>query len=298
MLRRRLFVLVVFALWIASCDAPGGGTGGGDGSAPPDGTTDAADGTTGDTSPADTKVDGTSGTDATSWPDTTGDTSIGPAPDWGDDEALLAWLVAVVRTCPPMSYSTAPGLWKMTMITDYGCIVRHPEEWIVHLQPGIFEVTADATRHVGYSVVGTYLEGTDWDEVSLGDYLIAELQKGYPDLRVLGADTETDPYGFGTRFRVIIMKFTMDGTRELGVAKVLHAGCSWVLNNCALTASISWAPVEELPIWACTLGQIEATLRCPSGGEAPECDEGDCDTSCKGQGNTGGTCIGDNCMCF
>lgn len=286
MLRRLLPLFVSSGL--VACAEPGGGSGQNDGtSVPPDGTADTT--TLPDTSH-----------DTTTAPDTTGDvpadTEVGPLPDWGDDDALLAWLGAIVQTCPPMSYSTAPGLWEMTLITDYGCTVRHPGEWVTDLQPGYFEATSDARRQVGYAVVGTYLAGTDWDEVSLGDLVVSELQKVYPDLAVLAADSESDPYGFGMRFRVIVMKFTNDGTRSLGVAKVLHGGCSWVLNNCPLTASITWAPAAELPLWACLLGQIEATLRCPSGG-GTTCDENDCDATCKAQGGTGGTCVGDSCMC-
>lgn len=300
MLRRRLFVVAFFGLWVASCDEPGGSSGqadadssagDADSAAPPDGTAD-SDTRPDGTADTDTRPDVTTGTDTA-----VGDTDVGPTPDWGDDEALLAWLGAVVAQCPPTSLSTAPVLWKMTMITEYGCVVRHPEEWITNLQPGVFTVTADASQHVGYMVVGTYLQGYDWTEVTLGDHLVAELRKTYPDLVVLAADTATDPYGIGVRFRVIIMKFEMDGTRTLGVAKIVHDGCSALLNNCALTASITWAPAAELPTWACTLAQIEATLHCPSGG-GDECDENDCDTSCKTEGHDGGTCVGDNCMCY
>ena len=275
-----VFVLPIGGLGVTGCDSAGG--------------SDTGDSTIVDT---DTALPDATGDTDTALPDASGDTDIGPVPDWGDDEALVAWLGSIVATCPPTSLSTAPGLWKMTRITDYGCTVRHPEEWVTVLQPGSFEVTSDASRQVGYSVVGTYLSGTDWSETTLGDYLVTELRKNYPDLVVLAATTTTDPYGLGTRFRVLVLKFALDGTRSLGVAKVLFAGCSAVLDNCALTASITWAPAVELPIWACMLAQIEATLHCPSGG-GYECEEDDCNTSCIGQGKDGGTCVGDSCMCY
>jgi hypothetical protein len=281
-MRIQAIPLVLFAACSFRCDSPGGSAG-------PIGDAPLSD------APSDLGGDSDGATPDT-LTDSAGDTDIGPLPSWDDDDALLAWLVAVVATCPPMSYSTAPGLWTMSLITEGGCVVRHPEDWIASLSPGIFEVTADESRHVGYSIVGTYLEGIDWTEVSLGDYVVSELQKVYPDLALLSATTTSDPYGFGILFRVIVAKFELDGTRSLGVVKVTHAGCSAVLGNCALTASITWAPAAELPRWACTLAQIEATFRCPSAGGS-DCDEGDCDSTCKAGGNNGGTCVGDDCMC-
>ncbi|MFO0750835.1 MAG: hypothetical protein U1F43_34970 [Myxococcota bacterium] len=209
----------------------------------------------------------------------------------------MAWLEAVVATCPPTSLSTAPVGWETELITSGGCTVRYPAGWVSTLAPGAYECTRDASRDVGYHLVATALPGVDWDEVSRGDELVADLTDTYPDLAVLSAASASDPYGVGIRYRVIIAKLTLGGAHTLAVFKVVHSGCSVVLASCPLTASLTWAPAAELPAWACTLAQIEATLHCPSGG-GDTCDEGDCDASCRDDGQDGGTCVGDSCMCM
>lgn len=230
--------------------------------------------------------------DGTGLPDGLGDADPGDVPSWEDDDALAAWLYAVAAGCPPMSLSTAPGEWGTSLLTDSGCTVRHPSGWPTTLEPGRFEVTTDASRRVGYSIVATYVAGVDWDEGSLGDLLVDELRQDLPDLEVIAAATQEDPYGLGVRLRVLVMKLTLDDLPTLAVAKVVHQGCSIILGSCPLTAGLAWAPAAELPDWACTLAQIEATLHCPSGGGL-ECDAEACDASCA----EGGTCVGDTCMC-
>jgi len=225
------------------------------------------------------------------------DTTVPPS--WEDDDALLAWLLAIVAGCPPTSLSTAPGDWETSLLTEGGCTVRHPADWLTKASTGLFTTTRDATEQVGWLVVASAVEGVEWDVDSLSSYLIDQLRADYPDIAVIGAWTDplVDPWGVTTWMKTQVVKLTHSGARSLGVFKLVHTACSPILGLCPLTATGSWAPLPQLPTWACTLAQIEATLRCPSsGGES--CDDDTCDQACRDTGNDGGSCVGDHCACY
>lgn len=220
-----------------------------------------------------------------------------PTPRREDDPTLLARLLRAVAACPRMSISTVPFDWQMSLVTANGCAVHHPPAWLPVAQPGVFKVAAPPAEHTGWLILGTYLPGTYWNDETLADFTVHELTKLHPDLAVIHASTQTDPWGLGVRIRHVVVKLTQDGVPSIGVVKVIHAQCSAILNNCALTAMVSWTTTAELRTWTCPLGQIEATFRCPSGGGS-DCRDPDCHASCRADGNAGGRCVGDTCSCF
>ena len=210
-----------------------------------------------------------------------------------EDPALVAKLVRAVAACPRMSISTVPFDWRMSLVTQSGCAVHHPPQWPPVAEPGVFKVAQPPAELTGWLIIGTYLPGTHWTDESLADFTVQELTRLHPDLAVIHSATEMDRWGLGVRIRQVIVKLTNQGVASVGVIKVIHAQCSPILNNCALTAMVSWTPVAELSTWACPLGQIEATFRCPSGGGS-YCRDHECDASCA----RGGRCVGDTCSCY
>ncbi len=222
-------------------------------------------------------------------------TPEGPPP-YNDDQAILDYCTQVLLQCPPVSLSTVPGGWQLVQITDSGCTTWAPPGWVTAVDGPSLEITPDAAGAAGYFVLATYVEGVDWDEASLADALFLELKQEYPDIQVLKEETLTDPFGMGLKIRVVSVKFRLSGVETVGVYRVVHYECSPILNACPLTATGTWVPLAQVPAMACTLAQIDAALRCPSGGPT-ECSEGECDTTCKAMGFAGGTCVGDDCTC-
>ena len=223
----------------------------------------------------------------------------GAPPPWEDHAALTAWVEAVAAGCPPVSLSTAPVGWSSALVTPAGCTVKHPPDWTPSPSTGLFMVTNGPAGLVGWLIAGTWVQGTTWTVETLGDHLVEQLRVDHPDLVVVNAwtDSATDPFGVTTYLRTLLLRFTQAMVQSVGLFKVVHTECSVLLGACPLTASGAWAPVAELPTWACTLAQVEATFYCPSGG-GTGCDEGQCDATCKEGGSTGGTCVGDQCTCY
>ncbi len=220
----------------------------------------------------------------------------GNVPSYDDDQAILDYCEAVLMQCPPLSQSTVPAGWDMLMVTESGCTVHAPPGWLHGVDGVTFEVTKDAAGTAGYFVLATYVPGTDWNEATLADYLYQELLNDYPDMKILKAETFTDSFGLGLKIRVVSVKFTQGGLPTVGVLRVVHYECSMILGNCPLTSTGVWVPLAEVASLSCTLAQIDASLRCPSGGGS-DCSEGECDTYCKSQGYSSGSCVGDDCQC-
>ena len=220
----------------------------------------------------------------------------GPVPSYSDNQAILDYCTAVVLNCPPVSVSTVPGDWYMVPVNDQGCTLYAPQGWNATIDGTVLNVTSDPGGTAGYFINASQVAGVQWNEVSLAELLKQELVKVYPDLVVLKEETWTDPYGMGLKIRVVSIKFTKGGVPTVGNFRVIFYECSVILNSCPLTASGTWVPLSQVESLACTLAQIDASLRCPSGGST-DCNEGSCDTSCKSMGYSNGYCSGDDCTC-
>jgi len=237
---------------------------------------------------------GAGGDDVLAEPDTQ-DVSLPTVPAFDDDDAINEYSQAVTAQCPPVSSSTVPGSWQLAMVGETGCTVYHPPGWLTGSQ-GTYFSAATKGNEAGYFILNGYLEGTAWDEVSIGDALVVELKKSHPDMKVISEATIPDPWGLGLKIRYLGLKFTNGKVPSVGLLRIVFTQCSVILNNCPLISSGTWAPLAELTDYACVLGQVDASLKCPSGGST-DCDDQTCNSECVSRGHAYGYCSQGYCNC-
>ena len=211
------------------------------------------------------------------------------------DAALLARAEKAVKACGVVSRGTLPPGWQMVMYGN-GCTLHAPPSWRVAPQPGTLEVTADASRKTGYFVVTSYVPGEQWTDQSLSEHMVGQLRAEHGDLRAIRSRADDSLAALGAVTRQTHVRFTHDGVKELGEFRVIYTGCVALSGMCALTVMGMWAPEAELSDALCTLLQIDASIRCPTGGSS-DCSDSECRDSCRNQGHKNGECVGDRCEC-
>ncbi len=221
----------------------------------------------------------------------------GAPPSFDDGDAVLAYLIQVVAACPPVSRSTVPGGWDVHALKDAACSIWTPPGWLESEDLATKSFLADAQGTTGYLTIATQVQGTNWNIESLTQSVIDNLTGQFPDLDVLAARTDPDPYGLGYEIRTVVMKYTNTGRPTVATLTMVHTECSMILNNCPLTGMASWTPLDELAVWACVLRQVDASVYCPGSGGGDECIDSACNAQCIDEGNESGSCVGDNCVC-
>lgn len=216
-------------------------------------------------------------------------------PAYDDDDGIRAWGEAALAGCGTITSSVPPG-WEMVLIGDTGCTVHRPSTWPFEVEGASAWIYASAEEEAGIMLLNGYLEGTAWTAESILDSVLDQLRATYPDITVIDQGEGPDPYGLNLVIRIASLKFHDGEVPMVGMLRVIHHGCSPILGNCPLTATGTWSPLAQLPDFACTLSQIDATVKCPQGG-GDNCEQGQCDTDCKAKGSAYGYCSNDNCVC-
>ena len=216
-------------------------------------------------------------------------------PGYDDDDGIRAWGDAALAACGTISSTIPPG-WEMVLIGDTGCTVHRPPAWTFEVEGASVWLYASAAEEAGVMLLNGILEGTAWTAESILDALLEQLRESYPDIEIIDVGEGPDPYGLGLVIRIASVKFHDGEVPMVGMLRVIRSECSALLGTCPLTAAGTWAPLAELPDFACTLGQIDATVTCPKPGGA-NCDEGTCDDDCKTGGAASGYCSNDQCVC-
>ena len=217
------------------------------------------------------------------------------APAFDDDDGIRVWGEAALAACGTITSTVPPG-WEMVLLGDTGCTVHRPPTWPFEVEGASAWIYASEEEEAGVMLLNGYLEGTDWTAEAILDGVIELLRETYPDITVIDAGEGPDPYGLAIVIRIASLKFHDGEVPMVGMLRVIHHGCSPILGNCPLTAAGTWSPLAQLPDFACTLSQIDATVKCPQGGGG-NCDESQCDADCKAQGSTYGYCSNDTCVC-
>ena len=185
--------------------------------------------------------------------------------------------------------------WGFSPVSDRGCTIRVPPGWSVSNGPGVFKAIADPAEATGYMWLVGNLPGIQWTAASISAYVIAEIRKGTPDVRVFDTAEQAMPYGLGV-VRTNLVRFTRAGQDEVGNVRVTFMPCSPLLGTCSLLATMMWQPVSQVGPATCTLAQMDATVQCPRPG-GTSCSETDCEVVCKARGFTDGDCVNDACTC-
>lgn len=212
------------------------------------------------------------------------------------DAVLGASLAAAVKGCGVLSPSTVPMSWGFSPVSDRGCTIRVPPGWATGNLPGLFKAVSDPTESTGFLWLVGYLPGAHWTPASISDYVVSEVRKGTPDVRVFDSSQTAVPYGLGV-VRTNLVRYTRNGVEGVGNVRVTWMPCSPLVGNCPLLATVMWQPVAQVGPATCILAQLDAALQCPRAGAGSSCSEADCDAACKGQGYTDGACTNDTCTC-
>ncbi|MBM4372001.1 MAG: hypothetical protein FJ098_10135 [Deltaproteobacteria bacterium] len=220
----------------------------------------------------------------------------GPPPASAEDEALVARAEKAAAACGLVSRATLPPGWDMTLYGN-GCALWAPPSWQRKAGPGTLEVAVDTSRKAGYFVVTSWIPGEHWTDETLAAHMLEQLRVEHPDMRPVRTKVDTSLAALGATTRQTHVRFTHGGVPTLGEFRVVYTGCAAMSGMCPLTVMGMWAPEAELSQALCTLLQIDASIRCPTGGGASSCSDADCDASCRAEGRDGGACSGDDCVC-
>lgn len=221
----------------------------------------------------------------------------GAPPSFDDGDAVVAYLIQLVAACPPLSRSTVPGGWDVHALKDAACSVWTPPGWLESEDVATKSFLADAEGTTGYLTIATQVPGTNWTIETLTQTVTDNLKEQTPDLEILAARTDPDPYGLGYQIRNVVLKYKKNGRPTVATLTMVHTECSAILNTCPLTGMGSWSPLDELATWACVLRQVDASVYCPGGGGSEDCVDSACNAQCIDEGNEGGGCQGDRCVC-
>ena len=217
-------------------------------------------------------------------------------PDFDDDEAIEAHMVASEASCPPVNSLEFPESFEMIMFGEQGCLIGIPQGWTSTQTEGHVEISQPPEGSTSYWAQATYLEGAYWSVDSSAGQVYNEMKQRFPDLQMIDSETKDDLFGLGIKIKVFIVKFTIESIETAGEIRVVHTGCSETLNKCPHTAVVTWAPIEKMESDLCILAQIDASLQCPSTGGA-ECAQWECNDRCEKTGAAFGYCSASQCIC-
>jgi hypothetical protein len=196
--------------------------------------------------------------------DTTG---VDDSKDAGNTPAneLAKQLYEAVAACGYLSTLTVPGGWQPIMITSSGCSQWIPADWLILGQADQMVVAADQSQQVASFALTGMLNGTDWTIDAINDYALENIGTAFKT-QTPGVLYYKSYDILGTAASDCIYVFDNLSTPEIGYLRVIFSGCNYVLGTCSAVLMGFWIPKAEMSKWACTVAQIDASVKCPGGG--------------------------------
>jgi hypothetical protein len=208
---------------------------------------------------------------------------------------LLDRLVKASKACGSPSRGTVPIGWQQVQVTVNACTQWCPADWVILGKQDEILLARDGTRKtVGYVSV-VQLAGTQWPLPQILNLGLESLQKTYRSPKPEVLHYEEDQV-LGIPMAGAVFTFQVDGTPVLGTVRVVSS-CSATLNACSVTLMGFWQPYPDIELTTCTLMQIDASTRCPSGASG-NCSTLECQQWCQGKGYYTGECVGEECRCY
>ena len=210
------------------------------------------------------------------------------------DDPLAEAMYAQAAACGTMSRSTVPVGWQQIMITGDGCTQWAPAHWVILGQYNDIILASDQSQKVAVFTHIGHLEGLDWTLPTLNNHAMALIEESFGSKpEVLHWATENI---LGIPTAVAVFTFDFSGLEMAGYIRIVFSGCIEPTNQCSAVFQGFWFPKDQMEAFLCTVAQVDASTKCPSGGVG--CNDADCSSQCQATGHTGGQCIGDNCACF
>lgn len=237
---------------------------------------------------------GASSTDASRDAGTTLGGTLAPPTSTGN--TTVDHLGAAAAACGQQSMFTVPGGWEMLAVGDAGCTVWVPPGWTLQgAHTGIATAMKDATGVEGFVGIAGASQEVACEPVPVRDSVLQGFaDKGYASPKVLWHHEQRDEFG-GSVWPTghAVFSTSVSGTSIVGYLWVL---ATTTVIACDVVGLGFWEPEGAIETDTCALTQIINSVKCPSGGG---CSDADCNTQCKADGKTGGSCGPEGgCSCY